>query len=451
MKKKLRIINRKLGQIIPLMFVLLLGGLSFSSPSTALPSFTFTDFYDFLDQYETTATDDKPTIIGEYVSWQNSTGGGFPAIVNHTHVVFIYYDPTGSVTNCKVCHDAISDPGNPNVFADHNMTQLEPGISFFYLGFTLRPTTRIGYQLCVDGSWTNDPRNPYQCEAWQDFYISELAMPLFEREFYHVYRPEVPHGTVTPLTNYSTTPYIRIYLPPNFTRTTVYPVIYFPDGEYYIDFMHTTTMIDNLLADNLITPLIAVFSNYVGDRAIYYTDKVTYIDDLDSLVAHIDNTYPTITSREGRLHVGLSGSGFASAIVGLELSNTFRNIAIQSMAFWSEDITTTYSDADPSLDLNFWISCGTYELWGAEDNNRSEDTERVAEFFVNKTWDVSLHFYPEGHVFPFWTHTMDELLIHFFPPSFIRPTTTPTVTNSFYLFPVLLVLLIASPYRRKQQ
>ena len=149
-------------------------------------------------------------------------------------------------------------------------------------------------------------------------------------------------------------------------------------------------------------------------------------------------------------------TGYSSAIIGLERSNVFRNIAIQSMAFWPEDIPTNYSDADSSLDLNFWICCGTYEIWfdypvRTVGGNRSEDTKEVAQFFRDKTWNVSLHFYPEGHSFAFWAHVMDELLIHFFPPSFIPLSTTPTATYSNYLFPVLLVLLIASLFRKKQQ
>ncbi len=77
-------------------------------------------------------------------------------------------------------------------------------------------------------------------------------------------------------------------------------------------------------------------------------------------------------------------------------------------------------------------------------------TEKVAKFFLDKTWNVSLHLYPEGYIFPFWAHTMDELLIHFSFPSFIPLTTTSNSTYSIYLSPVLSVLLIISFYQRKQ-
>jgi hypothetical protein len=168
--------------------------------------------------------------------------------------------------------------------------------------------------------------------------------------------------------------------------------------------------------------------------------------------------------------MGLSLTGYLSGIIGLERPDLFKNIAMQSMAFFDEqygipysDIPTTYNNAPPSSDLKFWMCCGTYERWG-DDNNLSEDVTRVAEFFLNKGWNVSLNFHPESHQFPFWVHTMDELLNYFFPSSFIPPaktststttTTTPTSTESTsiptstYLLPVLFVLLLTALFKRK--
>ncbi|MHA1975706.1 MAG: alpha/beta hydrolase [Candidatus Hodarchaeales archaeon] len=447
-------------------FFILFLALSFFSPSTALPSFTFIDFYNFLDQYEAATTGDKSTIITDYLSWQNSSGGGFPVIVNNSHVVFIYFNATETINSCLVKLDVFD-------WINYTMIQLDPNIPFFYHAFTLHPATRLGYVFFVNGNATVDPRNPHQAKSSWDLYNSELAMPLFVRETHHIFRPEIPHGTITPLTNYSTDPYVQIYLPPNYNSSSTYPVVYFPDGSVYVDLLDTPIILDNLIAENLIIPLIAVFADPPGfdptdpfsydwdNRGAYYLDKISYFNDLDSLVAYIDDQYPTITFPAGRLHVGLSLTGHLSAVVGLERPNTFRNIAIQSMVFFPSDIPTIYQNVDPSIDLNFWISCGTYELYGKNKiYNRSEGTKEIAQFFIDKSWEVSLHFYPEGHKFAFWAHTMDELFIYFFPPSYTTPTTTtpatttptttPASTSSFFFLPVLLVLFVVSNYRRKQ-
>ena len=129
--------------------------LNCNSPSSASPFFTFTDFYDFLNQYQTATEGDKPTIINDYIVCQTNASGGFPAIVNSTHVVFIYYNSSESITSCKVTLDIYD-------WSYFTMDQLNPTVSFFYRAFTLRPSTRVSYFFNIDGVESLDPRNHYR-------------------------------------------------------------------------------------------------------------------------------------------------------------------------------------------------------------------------------------------------------------------------------------------------
>ena len=72
--------------------------------SSASSLYTFTDFYDFLFQYQTVIESEKPTLIEEYITWQTNSGGGFPAIINTTTAVFIYYNSSESITSCLLSH-----------------------------------------------------------------------------------------------------------------------------------------------------------------------------------------------------------------------------------------------------------------------------------------------------------------------------------------------------------
>ncbi|MHA1967749.1 MAG: alpha/beta hydrolase [Candidatus Hodarchaeales archaeon] len=423
------------------------------SPSSANPFFTFTDFYDFLNQYQTVSEGEKPNIINDYITWQTTAKNGFPAIINATHVVFIYYNSTHYITSCEVSLDIYD-------WFNFTMNQLEINVSFFYLAFTLRPLTRTNYLFVIDGKETFDPRNQYRIKEGFEFVCSELALPSFEREFYYIYRPNIPHGSVTPLTNFSTDPFVQIYLPPDYNTSFDYPVIYFADGSLYTEIMNTTTILDNLIFDDKLIPLIAVFTDPQGFdpehpleydwslRSSFYSSKSSYLTHLDDLVSYIDNHYSTIDSPFARLHVGLSLTGYVSTIVGLERATTFKNIAIQSMAFWVEDIPTTYNDANPSLDLNFWICVGTYEIWGVI-HNRTTDTEEISQFFTDKGWDVSFHYYPEAHSFAFWQHTMDELLIHFFPKSWTSPSIKAR-TSSWSILLLIISLIVITPRKKTQ-
>lgn len=448
-------------------FSLILSSKTIAEPSSKSLQ-TFTNFYDFLNQYQSANMTYKPVILTDYMDWQNDSGGGFPAIINATHVVFIYYNATQTINSCKVSLEIFAT----NRWKEHTMIKLNNNTSFFYLGFTLKPSTRSNYVFLVDEEVTADPRNPYRIKAnfecAEKPIISELALPPFEREYHYRYRSNVPQGSLSPLSSFSSNPYVQIYLPPNYNTSHEYPVVYFPDGSLYTLLINITTILDNLIYDQKIVPLIAVFSDPInfdptnpcgydwGMRGEYYKKKAPYLRYLDELVEYIDNNYSTIDSPYARLHVGLSLTGYLSAIVGLERSNTFKNIAIQSMAFWlttpphGEAISTTYADVDPSVALNFWICVGTYENHSdvIGHTNRTKDTEELAAFFRNKTWNVSLHYHPEGHSFSFWQHTMDELLMYFFAeaPEVPRSRTT----NSPMIFSSIFILILLSWYKRRK-
>ncbi|PWI49402.1 hypothetical protein CEE45_02390 [Candidatus Heimdallarchaeota archaeon B3_Heim] len=413
------------------------------SPSSANPFFTFTDFYDFLDQYQNATEGDKPTIINDYMFWQTNANGGFPAIINATHVVFIYYNSSESITSCLVSLDIFD-------WVPFTMVQLDPTVSFFYRAFTLRPSTRANYQFFIDGVKNLDPRNQYRITGIWGWIDSELALPPFEREYYYVYRPDVPHGSVTPLTNFSSDPYVQIYLPPDYNVNLVYPVVYFADGSAYTEVMNTTTILDNLIFDDKIIPLIAVFSDPLGfdperpfeydwnDRSSFYKSRSTYLSFLDDLVAYIDDHYSTIDSPFARLHVGLSLTGYVSAYVAFERSDTIKLAAIQSGSSSLTSISYQLENyANASLDLKFWICVGTYE-------SLMSFNEELYKVCKTKEWETEIHFYPEGHSYAFWQHTMDELLVFFFPNSwtFTTATTTKATIPSWNILLLILSLTI---------
>lgn len=441
--------------------LILLGG-SIYSCSTAFSLLTFTDFYDFLIQYEVAPAVEKPTIIDEYISWQNSSGGGFPAIVNSTHVVFIYYNASRNITECEVLLDIFEmDP--------LSMTRLEPEIAFFYLGITLKPSTRTNYLFSIDGTKINDPRNPYLVKARFSAALlefeSELALPPFEREFHYIYDPSILHGSLTPLSDFSSDPFVQLYLPPNYNSSLKYPVAYFADGSLYTDLINASMILDNLIDAGMITPIIAVFADWAGFdpnhpsesdwslRHSFYSTKSIYLSFIDSLVSYVDSHYSTIDSPYARLHVGLSLTGYASAYVAVDRSSTMKLVAIQSAGpadLINSLVTNDYENAPTSLDLKIWVCVGTYESnveW--EGNNLTKANEYLATVCDSNEWDIEIHLFAEGHSFAFWTHTLDEILIHFFPPGYI-PQTSPQDTSSIYFLPVILMLFLMSTYQRKR-
>ena len=87
--------------------------------------YDFVDFDDFLIKYELAIETEKINVIDDFISWQESAGGGFPAIQNSSFVVFIYYNPSQIIETCGIV-------GDFTAWNIRNMTKLDEGVSFFY-------------------------------------------------------------------------------------------------------------------------------------------------------------------------------------------------------------------------------------------------------------------------------------------------------------------------------
>ncbi|MGC9781185.1 MAG: hypothetical protein HZR80_18225 [Candidatus Heimdallarchaeota archaeon] len=241
--------------LILLIFIIL--GISISSSLIQTHSFStsnsFESFYDFLAKYDATLDEEKTSLLNDYIHWQESAGG-FPAIQNSTHVVFIYYNPDLNIDQCSIV-------GDFTIWDEVNMTKLGSTMSFFYLGRSFKPTSRIDYQFVINGNWFLDPRNPNQSPADVDEYHSELRMPEFIQPQEIYYRTNVSHGSVSVLSEPWTNPQVKVYLPPDYNSKRSYSTVYVADGSCYLEIMFAVNILDNLIADKRIDSIIVVFTD----------------------------------------------------------------------------------------------------------------------------------------------------------------------------------------------
>ncbi len=345
--------NSKSLSKIFLFFILLLG--FFNVGVNMGVSYDFINFDDFLEQYTAALEEDKPEIINDYLEWQENNGG-FPAIQNNTDIVFIYYSvhylsTLGVVGDFNSWSSLIS------------MVKLESDVSFFYKKMSFEPSARLDYKFVKDGSdWIIDPRNPNTVTGGFGP-NSELSMPEFIQPTEIIPRDNISHGEIITLSDPWISPKVQVYLPPNYSSNKTYSTFYTSDGSEYISLASATVILDNLIADKRIDPVIGVFIDPLGDRIEWYRCNPDYLTYLDGLVEFIDNTYSTNNSAYTRLHLGDSMGGIVSAYVGLERNETFKLIGSHSGAFWTGDdygILPKYHDASPSIDLKMWFSAGTY-------------------------------------------------------------------------------------------
>ncbi|MHA2294700.1 MAG: alpha/beta hydrolase-fold protein [Candidatus Hodarchaeales archaeon] len=388
----------------------------------------FQNFSDFIYQYNNAIEVEQQAVLADYMVWQ-ADNGGFPAIQNNSQVVFIYYHSSSAISSCAVTGDF-----NSWDESGISMTRLKTGVSFFYKEFSFEPTARLDYKFITGGNnWITDPRNPNKVTGGFGP-NSELAMPEFVQPIDIYFRGDIPHGERITLSDPWIDPKVQVYLPPGYNPNGSYPTIYTSDGSEYITLGSAINILDNLIADKRIDPVIAVFidpKGGVANRITWYNCNPEYLTYLDSLVEYIDNNYATNRSPHARLHLGDSMGGLVSTYVALERPTTFKLIGSHSGAFWvatapdyngDYDVKTIFADSTVP-DYKAWFSAGTYE------QGIYLDTQIMISHCVANGWKNDVIYLYEGHSWGSWRHTLDNMLVFFFPGPELSPTNTSTGTS----------------------
>lgn len=193
-------------------------------------------------------------------------------------------------------------------------------------------------------------------------------------------RTGIPHGKIDSISYQSktvgTNRKVLVYTPPGFSKTKKYPVLYLLHGiggdeKEWLNGGHPEVILDNLIADGKIEPMIVVLPNgraMKDDRAIgniFDSARVqafaTFEKDLlNDLIPFIEKKYPVITDREHRAIAGLSMGGGQSLNFGLGNLDKFAWIGGFSSAPNTKppaELVPDVNTAKEKIKLLF-ISCG---------------------------------------------------------------------------------------------
>lgn len=193
-------------------------------------------------------------------------------------------------------------------------------------------------------------------------------------------RNNIPHGKIDTISYSSktvgTTRRSLIYTPPGYSKKQKYPVLYLLHGiggdeKEWLNGGHPEVILDNLLADGKIEPMIVVLPNgraMKDDRAIgniFDSARVkafaTFEKDLlNDLIPFIEKKYSVFTDREHRAIAGLSMGGGQSLNFGLGNLDKFAWIG----GFSSAPNTKTPVELVPDINAAkekiklLYMSCG---------------------------------------------------------------------------------------------
>lgn len=301
-----------------------------------------------------------------------------------------------------------------------------PNTDIWILRTSLPKDARLDYKIMLNGNdWILDPDNANQ--QWSGVGggspNSELRMPAWKQDPYTLEREGIAKGKVqrdilynSPVLGYQIM--YSVYLPNGYSTSKKYPVIYVTDGYEYLHErmgnMHT--VLDNLIADKKIEPVVAVF---VDHREPINRSNNKRMDELamnskylaffsDDLVPFIEATYSVSNDPKERAILGTSMGGLTSAYFAFTKPGVFGMAGIQSPAFWYKTEIYKVCDNPENPPVKIFLTTGVI-------NDAQDGARKMRDILEKNTCAYQYSETNQGHSWGNWRDTLDDILIYFFP------------------------------------
>lgn len=378
------------------------------------------DFSAFLDRIYRAPMEAKAALVDSFLHAQKS----FPVIEKDTLVHYIYTGQANSVTV----------PGDANQW-DPNSDRLTRiyGTNLWYLTKSYAADARLDYKFVVDGgNWILDPRNPNTCLGGFGP-NSELRMPAYQFPEEIKYYPSIPHGTFYDTSFYSlnlgNARQVLIYLPPGYPQAVdSCGLILFHDGLEFVSLAYAHNVLDYLIAQRAIEPVIAVFvppvnrtAEYAGTLRSQFTSFI-----IQELIPWLYRKYPLRRAAQWHATVGASNGGNIALWLGVSHPEVFGKIAAFSSNVQSD--ITNLLNSSARLPLQFYLDIGTYDIAVLIPLVRN-----LKILLETKGYPLTYYEWHEGHSWGNWRAHIDNVLTLFFPPATGIRDSHPAQASTFSL------------------
>jgi enterochelin esterase family protein len=287
---------------------------------------------------------------------------------------------------------------------------------------------RLDYKILVDGSnWILDPENKFQ--QWSGVGggspNSELRMPEWKEDPYQVERSTNHKGKLISdvLINSKILGYqimYSVYMPYGFSKADQLPCIYVTDGYEYLHpkLGNMTTVLDNLIEDKKITPVMAIF---IDHRAPVDRSNNRRMQELamnskylnfftEELIPKIESSYPVIRDAQHRAIMGTSMGGLTATYFAFTKPDVFGMAGIQSPAFYTRPqiYALCSNPADPKMKIS--MTSGLI-------NDTSLESRKMKDVLEANSCMYQYREVNEGHSWGNWKRLIDDILIDLFSQS----------------------------------
>src|SRR5580658_1444377 len=332
-----------------------------------------------------------------------------PEVAADGHVTFRIYAPNArAVTVNGIRH-----------MPDQPMTKDDIGVWSATVG-PLGPDV-YSYVFSIDGAIVTDPHD----RNIKKYFKSDSLFEVPGNPPILAAMQPVPHGIVHHQFYASKArggeAGMEVYTPPGYDprAAALYPVVYllhgYGDGEdAWLDAGHANWIIDNLIAQGRIDPMIVVMPYGHAVPVVEHEPKdysakneaVMEKDLVGEIIPIVERDYRADPRSKERAIVGLSMGGGQSLLIGLGHPGVFRWVGAFSAAAPEKDMDKTFGEIvkDPSLRPSLlWIGVGKED--GLLKRNQAFHDWLVQKGIVH-TWVVS----EGGHEWPVWRAYLPQFL-----------------------------------------
>jgi enterochelin esterase-like enzyme len=210
---------------------------------------------------------------------------------------------------------------------------------------------------------------------------------------------------------------IWVYVPASYSlEEPPYPLLIVFDGQAYTSqLIPGPTILDNLIAERQILPIIAVFISSMGqtERNRELPCYAPFIDSLiQELLPWLQQHYHISDHPSQTIIAGSSYGGLAAAYAALRYPQRFGNVLSQSGAFWwgppqfPEPWLVKQFESSSLLPIQFYLDVGDQETEASKGKMSMININRLfRNLLLNKGYRVTYHEFKGGHDYACWRKT----------------------------------------------
>jgi enterochelin esterase-like enzyme len=290
-----------------------------------------------------------------------------------------------------------------------------PQTRLFWREIPLPAAARLEYKLVVDGRWILDPANPSTVQGGFGE-NSELRMPAYRPPEPLTGGHGAPAGRLDTLRFVSRllhrTVQIYVYVPAaSADHRTPLPSLTVGDGGGYLWFTPMRLLLDHLIAQDRIPPLIGIFLESRSDnpsvdlrRSDYWMNQRFADFVAGELRDTLRHRYPISRNPEQTAIMGASLGGVLATYVTLKHPTVFGMFAAQSPAYWvSNDSIFSIVQESSLLPRKAYLDSGTM-------HDAQQEASRMRDTLTSRGCLMRYVEVPEGHNWANWGARLDTLL-----------------------------------------